>query len=183
MAHGELKPSVLQDMKLMDTQLEVAEEYGRRPNPTHSGWVVRVDGNGRFKAVMSGRGGPTAIDPNHVVIATSDATVLGLVTSWAFGQLGDPLPSDAVVIVTEGKNILGVLTGTELREIADVSVVRTLIDATSLTRTSEVPLLVRQCRFEIASRKCGSITEFSWRPEDLPECRNDGGLPAHQFVW
>jgi hypothetical protein len=178
-------PTALNDMPLIALETAGAGEHLPSPGPGRQPWAAAVVAtSGQLRAVHYDLGAWGRGITDHLLSAPGHLNMYQLVRSAAFESLGNPLPADtAVVVVSPLGGYAGVLIGEPLHEIAHAAQVRAIIDARPFATTADAPLIIRRCEHEEGAIRCGQVRTFERRPSALPECPDDGSVPAHTFEW
>lgn len=145
-------------------------------------WVVLVDGNGGpVSALAPGTALAGGGRLPEILLADADMEQATAFESDAFGEL-----ADVSALVLTGPfpqpGIAGVVSGETLTRAVQRGAVRSPLES-QLVGTPAIPLINKSCKFAAGGVECATTMPFQAPPYPMPNCRNDHGLPPHQFVW
>ncbi len=150
-------------------------------------WVVLVGDVGPVSAVAPGTTLASGERPPGILVAAADLDQAVAFDSAAFEQFTEV---DALVLTEPATRqpgearieIAGVVSGLALTRAMLRGPVRGL-SGPVLPGAPAIPWISRSCGYLEGGAMCMTMKSFPARPYPMPDCPNDRGLTAHQFVW
>ena len=174
------------DTAPIDTALTGAAPGERLPVAAPAGrWLVLVGEAGPVSAIAPGTTLASGERPPGILVAAADLDVTVIWEAGAFKEFADA----SALVLTEpgavragGPGIAGVVSGQALTTLVRRGPVRGL-SGPVLPGAPAIPLIARFCGYLDSGAACATPMSFAARPYPMPDCPNDRGLTAHQFVW
>ena len=164
-----------------DRQLQPARTASRGPVlPDASCWTIVVDDDRGPTAAVPPAGTGAA---EELLVADASLPIADALGSQALRTLTDR----TAVVVTSGGSIQGVWTGEDLVDAAMHGGTRSAgealpgdIQLMGLPRKKDI---TRHCGYNRDGVACATVLVVPEKPEEMPACPPQDGIPPHTFEW